>query len=229
MSAKWEPTRSGVLPRPVRPYTGASSALTREDKEFFHRRYGLCDAASYIKRGDGRYLLDIIGPTGLTRGTVARVPWPGSPLVKETGAPVWPKAVTYMVSATEPVQSIYRSALSRPYPVVVLVEDQLSALVLREIGYDSVALLGVPHLGASSRGANGEPKYTGQDRVAEIAQYARGRPVIVALDADATQQAFLFARRWASAFSALRVAILERDLKDTPPAQIPPILGTVGA
>jgi len=111
----------------------------------------------------------------------------------------------------EPLQSWYLKRASADSLIVV--EDQLSAIKLYSHGFSAVALLGVPGDGN-----------IGADRVRELASWSRGE-VIIALDADATDKAFEFARRWGMAFRKLRVAILERDLKDEPAANFGEVLG----
>jgi DNA primase len=82
---------------------------------------------------------------------------------------------------------------------VVLVEDQISAIrVNQDTGHTACALLGT--------GLN-------EEKVAEIQRYFRH--VLLALDADATGQAFSMARKWGQAFESFRVVILDRDIKDS--------------
>jgi DNA primase len=52
------------------------------------------------------------------------------------------------------------------------------------------------------------------DKVREIQQVAQHLPVYIALDADATSQAFVLARKWGSAFMSCRVVVLDKDIKD---------------
>jgi DNA primase len=91
----------------------------------------------------------------------------------------------------------------------VLVEDQLSAISAQQGGVNAVALLGT-HLN--------------NDKVWEISQWQPSQ-VIIALDADATDQAFKLARKWGLAFPKTRVAILARDLKEEKTDDIRYILG----
>lgn len=212
MSAVWQ--KPAKTRQELKPYTGQLSRLTKEDAEFFATHYGIENPGRLIQRGEGRYVMPILGPMQELRGRVARTPWKDSPLSLEPHAK-YPKAVTYL-ERIGPVQSFYVSA--PVYPVVVLVEDQLSAMKLAEMGYTAVAMLGTPN-------SEHPDNYSGQDRVAEIAQFAAGRTVIVALDADMTAQSFLFARKWKDAFSSVRVAILNADIKDTSRDEIPAILG----
>jgi DNA primase len=85
----------------------------------------------------------------------------------------------------------------------VLVEDSLSAMRLVE--FDSslrtVAILGT--------GVNAE-------KVREIQRASVDYDeVMIALDADATGQAFTMARKWGNAFRKCRVIVLSKDIKDS--------------
>lgn len=202
----------------LNPYEGPIFELSREDSIYFHDVYelGVTDRFGYIKRNETRYLLPILCPSGRVRGYVARQGWAGSPLEGESWGQ---KAYTYM-HAAGPVQSFYdvhdystRCHASRS---LVLVEDQLSAIKTALSGFRSCALLGMPVAASGS--------YSGADRIREIASL-RPSEVIVAMDADATDKAFQFARSWGMAFNKCRVAILERDLKDEPLDDIREVLG----
>lgn len=98
------------------------------------------------------------------------------------------------------------------YDGVYLVEDQISALKLHHVAsVRAVALLGTS-LNAQS--------------VAEIQRTARH--VTIALDADATRQAFLLARRWGAAFKSCNVQILTKDFKDMSPTEIMGLMKDAG-
>src|SRR5690606_19438465 len=88
---------------------------------------------------------------------------------------------------------------------LVIVEDQLSAMRCWQLGYDSVALLGIALT---------------DDRAAEIVRHLHRlhkRPVLLALDADAFQVALREARRrvWID-----RAVLLSHDLKDVTDEEI---------
>lgn len=196
------------------PYTGELQPLTDADLKFFKDVYEVVPLPGQIMVGGwpynfGRYALPIYSPNGATRGHVLRAPWPGSPLYTRLQLP---KAVTY-VQERGPVLSHYHPVIHNR--ALVVVEDQLSAIKLAQAGLRSIALLGTPR--------NGE---IGMDRLTEISQSARGGlQTLIALDADATEEAFLFARKWGHAFNHLRVAPLTQDIKDTPMAEIFKVLG----
>ncbi len=220
MSQKWEPT-AGKRSE-LRPFTGALHLLDACDVSYFQERYEISPefAVGCIKvnRESGRYALPIFGPDAIVRGHVLRRPWADAP--RQLLCDV-PKADTYK-HTQEPLQSHYWGAegedrgRSWHSDALVLVEDQLSAIKLAAHGYDSVALLGVPEVRYSG--------YSGSDRVMEIARRAKDGPVIIALDSDMTEVSFLFARKWGHAFSSIRVAMLTRDLKDTPAREFREIL-----
>lgn len=203
----------------ARLYTGEILPLTYEDRAYFLAKYEIdihpC-SVNINRSEDGRYVLPIWSANFVRRGVILRRGWAGSPL--ETSDTAFPKADTYRYEAG-PLQSFYQGC--NPWDVghgcLVLVEDQLSGIKLEKHGYDAVALLGTP----TDRLAS----YSGSDRVAEIVQAAGDREVIVALDSDATEEAFKFARKWRSAFKRLRVAILSADLKDTKAADFARVLG----
>lgn len=210
MSQQWE--RTAKAASQMTPYTGPILPLTEEDWDFFFRVYELpADyALRYIRRAvEPRYILPIYAPNGDVRGHVAREGWPGSP-IRADRPPAYKKALTYMCMPNAPVQSFYYRPDCRP---LVLVEDQLSAIKLFSAGYNAVALLGVPNDGS-----------IGVDRVREISKLPCSE-VIIALDADATENAFQFVRKYGMAFKKIRVAILEKDIKDTKKAMFQEVLG----
>lgn len=218
MSARWLTPATNVTE--LNPYDGDIRPLTLDDYQYFERKYEISGhnlEVSQIARGThGRYILPIFSSLQRVRGYVARMPWDGAPLWSSgTGT----KALTYMHEVGA-VQSFYAPIYSYIHPessALVIVEDQLSAMKAAQAGYSALALLGQP-------GSPNVRSYSGHDRVREI-QATHPRSVIVALDADATEAAFEFVRKWGMAFEKIRVAILERDIKDSMLADIPAILG----
>jgi hypothetical protein len=189
----------------IREYTGEIHPLTAEDERYFRDVYGLLPTErERIKlTGRGEYLLPIYDPRGSVRGYVVRQPW--STCKHREANPNLPKAMSFL-HKEEPLQSWYGPRRDR----IVVVEDQLSAICAAATGMvRSVALLGTT---------------LSMDKVREI-QQERPSEVIIALDANATDTAFKLAREWGLAFPKTRVAMLERDLKDTPINDIPEVLG----
>lgn len=209
MSQIWQ--QSAKATQDLNPYEGDIENLTDEDVVFFRERYELPTAEMWISRNSSRYVLPIYDMHGASRGYVARQGWPDSPLA---GKSAGQKAYTFM-HVRGPVQSFYRN-IANAIGVLVLVEDQLSAIKCAYAGFDSCALLGMPVAAIGS--------YSGADRIREIASL-RPTEVVVAMDADATDKAFQFARNWGQAFHKCRVAILDRDLKDEKLDDIREVLG----
>jgi hypothetical protein len=219
VSQIWE--RSPKVTDELSPYEGDIENLTEEDVIFFDARYELPNADKWISRNSSRYVLPIYDTHGVPRGYVARqgyrpkrdgVFYP-SPLYGRSSGQ---KAYTFM-HARGPVQSFYRcSHWYKDGAALVLVEDQLSAIKAAHAGFNSCALLGMPVAAIGS--------YSGADRIREIASL-RPKEVVVAMDEDATDKAFQFARNWGMAFNKCRVALLDSDIKDTPLADIREVLG----
>jgi hypothetical protein len=193
--------------RKERIYTGPVQALTADDYDYFEGAYELPFTAidGFIYRSyDGRYILPIIW-RGEDRGYVLRKPWPGAPIAQP-----WQgiKSDVYLHDSSKAQHALY----NRKYPdrPVVIVEDQLSAMKVVEANNNvyAVALLG---------------SLLNLEKVREI-QQLRGSEVIFALDADATALSFRYARDFGLAFPKARVAILEKDLKDTKLSDIPAVL-----
>lgn len=189
-----------VRPSRARPYTGELHSLDTADIQWFGQRFHLNEAnLRAIRKSLGRYYLPIVGPDGTRRGWVSRRPWEGSPLYEDGPFGGFtheshPKSLTYMDNE-EPVQSWNGHPHVSP---VVAVEDQISALrVTQDTALRSVALLGT--------GVN-------EEKIAELQRHTYH--LVIALDSDATGQAFSHARKWGQAFESCRVIILRRDIKD---------------
>lgn len=233
MSKPWQPSAGEQRNAPskpcaeLRPFHGEIHALIEADKAFFRNRYQLERAAEFIfvDQQTNRYALPIYAPDHSRRGMVLRQPWDGAPLVARFHTV---KADTFN-EKPGPIQSHHWAAdrhsapwdeEGRYFGPLVMVEDQLSAIKLAEHGYDSVAFLGTP--------SDIVGTYGGMDRVREITQrmHVEGhREAVIALDADATDAAFMFARKWEYAFDKLRIAILEKDIKDSDYRDFSRILG----
>jgi len=219
MSRVWDKTPK-AKGSTLRPFSGEVVPLEIKDELYFNRRYEIdvATAAHHIRVAPttNRYVLPIYSPEGWWRGVVLRTPWPEAPrkLIETTFS--LPKADTFM-SRHEPVQSFYR-AEHGDHSHLVIVEDQLSAIKLVDHGHDAVAVLGTPY-------SKWLTSFADAPRIAELAREAGSRETIVAFDADATDQAFEFVRKWGPTFQRIRVAILDMDLKDTPYNEFRGILG----
>lgn len=188
----------------LRPYRGKILPLDDSDVAYFRDRFSITNTGVIRKTDDGRYIFCIQDYRGYVRGYLVREPvWAGepqAPLKGRGGA----KALTYM-HTEGPVQSWHTNDSG----TLILVEDTLSALRVQGEGLSALCLLGT-HLN--------------NDKVREISQW-QPKEVVIALDADATDEAFRLAKRWGLAFPRTRVAILERDLKDERKGDIRHILG----
>lgn len=188
----------------IRPYTGRMMPLYGESTWFFKERYNICYTGFFedCTAGDktGRYILPIYDPTGTVRGYTSRRPWDGAPIQDKTDRP---KSLTYWHTAGPLISWYGEKGVSR----AILVEDQLSAVrfIMNRDDTDNaaVALLGT--------GIN-------EAKIAEIQRQVDH--VTIALDADATGQAFAMARKWGQAFKSCRVLVLEQDIKDMPLEQL---------
>lgn len=103
------------------------------------------------------------------------------------------KALTYINNGEEGL-SWYKTT---PHALTVVVEDVPSA-VRASLYVNSVALLGTG---------------IGTSRAAEIAENAT-RPIVMALDQDATNLSFKWARKWGLLWGDVNVLPLKQDLKD---------------
>jgi hypothetical protein len=185
----------------LKPWTEPQLPLEPADYAYFGTKYELDKdiTGMYISRAeDGRYLLPALNARGHERGIIARVPWDGAPRATAYGGP---KAVAYW-HAHGPRQALYRGVNGpshKPTAItrrVLLVEDQLSAIMASQTGL-----------------------------FAWTVSMLKPREVIIAFDADASERGFRWARKWGLAFPKTRVAMLERDIKDTPMYDIADALG----
>lgn len=195
------------IERPPDHYEGELHTLLASDAKAFRERFGIEAGDDILYNEHDEYVLPIYGPDGYVRGYNVRQPWDGMP---RKGRPNRPKSRVYMHSLT-PVQSTYQGVVMGGDSRVLLVEDQLSALKASQHAAVSwaVALMGA---------------YLDIPRVREIAML-RPSEVLLALDADATEEAFKLARNYGLAFPKMRVVILDRDIKDTPSNKINEVLG----
>jgi DNA primase len=158
------------------------------------QQFGLAPSTvrKYVKDLDYpeyRIALPIYRPDGATRGVVSRAVRG----YKCTG----PKALTYLFD--ENALGISWYSADDALPIVVVVEDQLSAIkgVQEAPEFKWVSLLGTT---------------LSVDRIAELQN--KNSELVIALDADATSTSFDHARKWGQAFDRCRVAVLQKDVKD---------------
>lgn len=172
----------------LKPYFGEYRQLAEDEKAFLLHRFALHSWPAYAigMNERGKFVFDVRDANGYGRGYLVRECTWGDPC---------DRAKTRLWMHTEaPSQSFYRADDAS----IVLVEDVISALKVYQSGHTSVALLGTT---------------LNEEKVREIAQL-RPNEVVIALDKDATQQSFKHARKWGLAWNRVRVAMLEKDLKD---------------
>jgi hypothetical protein len=181
----------------LRPFYKTMVPLSDEQGRFLKTAYGIDANKAGIRWSydDNRYLLPINTYHGDNMGWISRRPWG----YKEDN--FTPKSLTYWHERGPLLawNARPRYTLDRA-PVVLAVEDQLSAIRAHQfLGVATVALLGT--------GVN-------QEKIGAIQKHTDS--LVIALDKDATGQAFAIARKWGQAFKSCRVLILEDDLKDAP-------------
>lgn len=145
-------------------------------------------AGRWFANETGELVMEVRGPNGLTRGHQLR----NFPTVGEA------KQVRAFKPSAQPWLDWWQPDYSKP---IVLVEDQLSAARVAQVGYNAVALLGT--------------KIDG-DRVAEISRDLRGRKVIFAYDGDAFDKALDASKKYSHLLPDRAVLYLVTDLKDLP-------------
>jgi DNA primase len=179
------------------PYRGERYPLTEEDKSYFLARYGV-PAREVYDSGTGWYLFDVKDAEGARTGVLKRRPDPIAPLYTGDYGDA-PKSILYRETTDAPLAfHLHAVRGRRRYSApIVAVEDVISSMKLCYMGIDSVALLGV---GLSD------------DKVAALQSVTEN--LIIALDADATGQAFALARKYGPAFDRCRVMLLNKDIKD---------------
>ncbi len=212
------PDRANLLPekpkpRKLRPYTGEINPLTGEDIVYFIKRFGFQPVYGDIHYNQyDEYVFPVKNLLGRVRGYVVRQPiWKAEgrqPECHRKGRDR-PKARLWM-HADEPAQSFYFPDKNNIPNMLVVVEDQVSALKLYHMGYNSCALLGTD---------------INDDKVREWSKVRTDR-IVICLDQDATAKSFAAVKKYANGLdSALQSCILwDRDIKDLEPEEIRELL-----
>jgi hypothetical protein len=204
------------------PYRGELLPLTDTDEQYFEDRFELSPVPMGVSVTDGgHYAMALYRPDGRQDGLIVRRGgWTGEPQmpVDRNRYCDGPKTVLYrdtLRAATSWYAPVYEK-LSCRYDVtalhrgiIVLVEDCISAMKVAQAGVRACALVGAE---------------LNDDKVREIAQ-EHPTEVILALDKDATGNAFKQARKYGLAFRKIRVACLERDIKDEDRRNVLEVLG----
>lgn len=203
--------------RKLNTYTNELYPLNEEDIDYFFRRFHIDRPldTDIVKTEANEYAFPLRDVMGRRIGIVVRQKsWAGDirpPVTPPKDSYGSPKAMTYR-SSHKPMAGYYSTG-KKPDTVVV-VEDCLSAIRCDyEVG-DSMNVATVA-LGGTN---------ISHDTARDIARL-KGKEVVIALDEDATDVAFRLAKRWGLCFNSCRVAILDRDLKDTPRGEIAEVLG----
>lgn len=188
----------------LRPYTGDLHALSDREVAWFQERFNLPTdiITENIKRAEHRYALPIWSPQHEIRGWITRRPWEGSPADTKDAradAQASSKVLTYM-ETDDPVMSWYGSFSTDKFTGYV-VEDPISAMRLASFLEDSVSVISILGTGVNI------------GKIAELQRHIRY--LTIALDHDATGQAFAMARKWGQGFYMFRVCVLDKDLKDS--------------
>lgn len=190
-------------PRKARQYTGEYGLMSQSQFSWFCDRFDLVTVPGNYVGVDayGHYVFKLHDSLQRHRGyQVRRHRWGDTYLGPLLDGP---KASTYMADVDSPVQSFYVPTGFVYTDPLVLVEDPVSAIKVAQAGLPAVALLSIAMT---------------MDKVREIA--STKRPVVFAYDKDATEQAFLDLQKWGPAFTKASIVMLERDLKDTPRADV---------
>jgi hypothetical protein len=184
-SGNHTPSESKPLVKKVRRFEGTTKALRDTDKSRIKALWGISDPLYWY------FTPDLGGRIAMSirSPTYAHRGW----VMRDIKGTSQCKAITYVNEGQEGL-SWYREHLSSP---TIIVEDIPSA-VRAAVYCNSVALNGTA---------------CGSSRAVEIAEYAT-RPIIVALDQDATAEAFKIAEKWALLWGDVKVLPLVQDIKN---------------
>jgi hypothetical protein len=191
-------------------YVGDVLSLSPDYKFYFETRFGinLEDERKYWvqQNTEGQFVMPVRNPFGGLRGYgIRRGAWKDLDNMPKCPLPaVLPKFRSYLHEDKDPMLCWYTPSMAGDlWPVtgtVVLVEDQVSAMKCATRGCVGVALMGAE---------------LNHDKVREIQRYGGTGDVVIALDEDATNKALKMARKWGAGLRNCRVAILDKDLKDS--------------
>lgn len=195
-----------------KPLTADLHMLSEREVAWFKDRFHLSDSAiTSIRRTEHRYALPIYAPNSSIRGWLTRRPWEGSPADTEEARQESSyafKGLTYMENL-DPLLSWY-SWYWNPGDIEMertafLVEDPISAM--RLVNYWDTEQIRGNNFAVSILGTNVNAR-----KIAELQRNVKR--LVIMLDADATGQAFMMARKWGQAFDSTRVIVLSKDVKD---------------
>jgi hypothetical protein len=209
------PKKEGNKSKWKGPYTGTFEPLEEKDIAYFKRRFDL-DISSNSFLGvnsSNLYVMEVRTMDGYVRGyAVRRGCWTvrsdTDPVCPRTALKTDPKTKVFLSNADDVSLSWHLPQRSRDAGRLFVVEDQVSAAKVAQSGYVGVALMGA---------------YLGEDKVKEISKW-HPKEVTIALDADATGEAFKAVRKWGLAFPKTKVLVLRQDIKDMTKAAVQELL-----
>ncbi|MHC4363184.1 MAG: hypothetical protein ACYSTZ_10175 [Planctomycetota bacterium] len=212
------PAPGRKAPKMSRVFVGNTSLVLPEDIAYFQDRFAAdigdtpAQAAYWVKRtDDGRYVFPIWGPRDEDRGLVVRrATWRcdvHKPPISDDYGPEYPKSLTYLNEGC--TRAAWYHSLRED--VVVVVEDQVSAMTIASQGPTAMAILGT---------------HFNRDHVADLLRFKNCERVIFAFDPDATTKAIKTCMRYGGVLPNAGVAILEQDPKDAP--SIPDLMKELG-
>jgi hypothetical protein len=172
--------------KPVKRFEGKTTSLSEHRLGIIKKKWGIDEPPYWYWTPDygGRIAMSVRSPKYMHRGWVLR----------DMRGVARSKALTY-IDEGEVAQSWYRINHNAP---TVVVEDIPSAVRVNMSGANAVALLGT---------------LVNEDKAIEIARYAP-RPIVIALDQDATAKAFQIARKFGLVWDDYRILPLQKDVKD---------------
>lgn len=185
----------------LRPYTGDLHVLSDREVAWFAERFRLPSDIinDNLKRAEHRYAIPIWSPQHAIRGWLTRRPWDGSPADTRDArndSHTSSKALTYM-ETDDPVMSWYGGIGDVGY----IVEDPISAMRLAAYLDSNSPVVSILGTGVNI------------GKIAELQRHIRY--LTIALDHDATGQAFAMARKWGQGFHSCKVCVLDKDIKDS--------------
>lgn len=193
------PSTTTQSDRVVKKFEGTTVPLSDVRLDKIHTKWGITNPPYWYWTPDygGRIAMSVRSPKYLHRGWVLR----------DLRGVAKAKALTYM-DKDEVMLSWYKVQKDAP---TVVVEDIPSAVRVSMFGVNAVALLGT---------------IVNMDKADELARYAP-RPIVIALDQDATAKAFQIARKYGLVWDHYRVLPLEKDFKDMTDTEVQNKLGQI--
>lgn len=175
-----------VQKKVVKRFHGNTEPLSEYRLRQVQKRWGITDPPYWYWTPDygGRIAMSVRSPKYIHRGWVLR----------DISGRARSKALTYM-EPEEVALSWYKTSKDAP---TVVVEDIPSAVRVMQNGVNAVSLLGT---------------LVNSEKAIELSDYA-SRPIVIALDNDATAKSFHIARSYGLMWDNYQVLPLKKDFKD---------------